>query len=290
MKRAERRDVVAEITSQVVEALESGSAPWVRPWRSTGSGAMPMPRNGRTDREYRGVNVVVLWAVAFGRGYADPRWVTFNQARELGGSVRRRERGTQIVFWKFVDRKDAETGEARRIPFARAYTVFNVEQCEGLSLDALPAAERTANPGTVADDLAVSAGARVVRGGDRAFYSPSADTVRVPSVEAFESESTYASTLLHELAHWTGHESRLGRKFGSRFGDDAYAFEELVAEMSAAFLCARLGVEGRLQHVEYLGHWARVLRADKHAVFTAAREAQRVADMLQPIDAISEAA
>jgi hypothetical protein len=159
-----------------------------------------------------------------------------------------------------------------------------VEQCDGLSLEALTAPAHPAETGTVADEVARLAGAKVVRGGDRAFFSPSADVVNVPVLAAFRTPAEYDATLLHELTHWTGHEKRLARTFGKRFGDSAYAFEELVAELGAAFLCARLGVVGQLQHAEYLGHWAKVLKADKHAIFTAAREAEKACGLLLPVE------
>jgi len=176
--------------------------------------------------------------------------------------------------------KDAGKATEKRIPLLRTFALFNVAQCDGLpAVERKPVAEHV--PG-IADAVAERAGASVVRGGDRAFYSVGADVVTVPVVDAFESPAAYDATLLHELTHWTGHASRLDRKFGKRFGDDAYAAEELVAELGAAFACARLGVQGKLQHAEYLGHWAKVLKADKHAIFTAAREAEKACALLLP--------
>jgi antirestriction protein ArdC len=274
-----KRDVAAEVTAKIVEALEAGTAPWVKPWRD-GVGpttGLELPSNASTGRTYRGVNVVMLWASALTKGYADTRWVTFNQARDLGGSVRKGEKATSIVFWKWLV-KDEGTPNEKRIPMARTFSLFNVEQCDGLELDA-----RTPAPTHVdgeADRVAARVGAKVVRGGDRAFFSPSSDTIGMPVADAFATREEYESTLLHELVHWTGHESRNARAFGKRFGDDAYATEELVAELGAAFACARLGVVGRIQHAEYLASWIKVLKADKHAIFTVAREAEKAVDLL----------
>lgn len=288
-----KRDVAAEVTAQIVEALERGTAPWVKPWRdgvgpcAEFGGRVGLPSNAASGRTYRGINVLLLWAAAFNKGYRDARWVTFNQAKALGGSVRKGEKATQIVFWKWLV-KDEGLPTEKRIPMARTFCVFNVEQCDGLQLDApAPAPEHVDG---AADRVAESVGAIVRRGGDRAFYSPAIDFVQMPVAEAFRTRADYESTLLHELTHWTGHASRLDRNFAAskRFGDEAYAVEELVAELGAAFLCARLGVEGKLQHAEYLGHWARVLKADKHAIFTAAREAEKAAALLLPEPAEDE--
>lgn len=278
-----KRDIVAEITNEIAEALEAGVAPWVRPWETSKGApiASGFPTNGHTGRLYRGVNVLVLLAAAGNRGYHDSRWVTYRQAQEMGGTVRKGEKGTGIVFWSFPVREveNPTTGEIEKktIPFARAYTVFNVEQCDGLTLADLPVEE---NPGTAADRIAEDHAMTVIRGTNHACYIPATDVINVPAIEAFDSEAAYASTLLHELVHSTGHAKRLDRTFGHRFGDEAYAAEELVAELGSAFLCARLGVEGRLQHAEYLGHWAKVLRSDKYAIFTASKAAQAAMEFL----------
>lgn len=276
MKRkadAPRRDVVAEVTDRIVAALEAGTAPWVKPWRD-GEPNTPlgMPVNAHSGRPYSGCNILLLWA----SGYSDPRWMTFKQALARGGCVRKGEHGTPIVYWSFVVR-DEEDGP-KKIAFAKAFTVFNVEQIDGLDIGAPPAVEPST--GTVADELAEHVGARVTRRGSRACYNRGTDAISMPPTKAFRSVAEYEATLLHELTHWTGHPTRADRQFGKRFGDDAYAMEELVAELGAAFLCARLGVEGQLQHASYIDSWIRVLKADKHAVFTAARQASTAMDIL----------
>ena len=279
MSKTTRRDVAAEITAQLVAKLDQGVAPWVRPW------AIPMPRNHATGRAYRGANVVLLWAAMDARGYRDARWLTFKQALDCDGHVRRGEKGTQIVFWRFteIEKQDATTGETRKvtIPFARFHTVFNVEQCDGLNASAGLDAE----PATLgAEVLATRAGVSVSFGGTRAFYAPDSDRIQIPAREHFASGDAFEAMLLHELVHWTGHEHRLARDLRHRFSSEAYAFEELVAELGSAFLCAHLGITGRLQHAEYLASWARVLRDDKHAIFTAARLAQEATAYLLGAD------
>ena len=287
--KAAPRDVCAEITAKLVEALEKGVAPWVKPWNGDAGvpGMSGMPRNAITGKTYRGANVLVLWCA----GYSDPRWVTFQQALSLGGCVRKGEHGQTICWWSPVTRKEEKAegteGEATETPrtrlVCRAYTVFNVSQCEGLKLDEIqapPVVDVTSE--NVADATAARVGAKVKFGGSRAYYSPAADYIGMPVLAAFEDEGAYTATLYHELFHWTGAPGRCDRKFGTRFGDSAYAFEELVAEIGSAFACAHHGVAGRLQHAEYLGHWAKVLKADKFAIFTAAREAEKALRMLVP--------
>lgn len=281
----QQRDVAAEVTAKIVAQLEAGVAPWVRPW-SVDAVPLAMPSNAASKKFYRGANVLLLWAAGDAGGYSDPRWLTFKQAKDLGGSVRKGEKGTHVVFWKFfeTDKIDAD-GEKQRIPMARWYTVFNVEQCDGLEVEPLvkpaqPEPRAFVLEMSKALPLVEAAGASIKHGGDAAAYSPSTDTIRMPHAHKFQDMASYEGTLLHEAAHWTGHEKRLDRKFGKRFGDDAYAMEELVAELGAAFMCASLGVVGKLQHAEYLGHWAKVLRADKNALFSAASQAQKAATLV----------
>lgn len=275
--KAARRDVATEITETIVAELEKGVAPWVRPWDEA---PLTPPTNATTGKTYRGVNVLLLWMSAARGDFADHRWLTFRQAKELGGTVRRGEKGTRIVFWRFVEREERNADgvlEKRTVGYCRNYTVFNVAQCDGLALEAQDRAPAELG---AAERLAESVGASVSWGRARAWFSPQRDEIGMPARERFESPEACEATLLHELTHWTGHESRLARTFGKRFGDDAYAFEELVAELGAAMLCAELGVSGRLQHAEYLATWAKVLRADRHAIFTASRLAQNASAFL----------
>jgi len=264
-------DIYQTVTDRIITALEQGTAPWLKPWAEGKCGTMG-PFNAATGRPYNGINWLVL-----GEG----GWLTFKQAKELGGSVRKGEKGTQIVFWSFPKIKDTETGEEKVVPFAKGYTVFAVEQCEGLNEAKLKAPAPITAGQTSINVIAAQAGAQVRHGGSKAFYSPSTDHVQMPSIDAFESADAYAGTLAHELVHWTGHQSRCDRQFGKRFGDDAYAFEELVAEIGSAFVCAQTGIplEG-LQHTSYVASWLKVLKNDKRAIFTASSQAKKAAEFL----------
>jgi len=272
-----KRDVYQEVTNRIIAALETGTAPWLRPWRDTNAGGELEPYNAATGRPYNGINLLVLGT----RPFADLGWMTFKQALELGGNVKRGEKGTLIVFWKFDRVRNEETGETRTVPFARGYTVFNVEQCENIDVSKL---KRPTPPAAGAGDmnaLAARVGAIVRHGGNRAFYTTRGDFVQMPSADAFKSADHYQATLAHELTHWSGHENRCKREFGKRFGDRAYAFEELVAEIGSAFLCARSGIAlEALQHPAYIGSWLEVLKEDKRAIFTAASKAREAAGFL----------
>lgn len=287
---APRTDVYARVTETIVASLEEVRRPWHKPWSDGPTGALavlPLRHNGTA---YRGVNVLLLWQAAILKGYRAPTWMTFKQAQSLGAHVRKGETGSMIVYANRVTKTEAdEHGEEteRAIAFMKGYTVFNVEQIEGLPAQYLPASTPTPKPSILetladAERFFAATGARFEHGGKRAYYSPSTDVIRLPHAEAFDDAESYAATKAHELIHWTGNKARLAREFGKRFGDDAYAFEELVAEMGAAFLCASLGVTPEVQpeHADYLSHWLRVLKADKRAIFTAAAQAQAAADYL----------
>ena len=277
-------DLYQEVTNAIVAELERGVVPWVRPWTTLDPRFGGGPFNGHTARAYRGVNVLLLLISAMKKGYEDPRWFTYLQAQALGAQVKGGERSTLVIFWKqsSFKEKNEDTGEMeeKKIPLLRSYNVFNASQCEGLS--ALPGIEvqeptfRYSN----AEGLFRLHSVDVRTGGDQAFFSPQFDFIQMPRLEAFENEERYWGTKLHELTHWTGHDSRLARKMSGRFGTEAYAAEELVAEMGAAFLCARLGIAGELRHPEYLATWLRVLKNDKRAVFKASSLAQAAADFI----------
>jgi antirestriction protein ArdC len=279
-----KEDLYQRVTDTIVAELERGVAPWVQPWRTLDARFGGGPFNGYTARGYRGVNVLLLLVAAAQKGYQDPRWFTYRQAQTLGAQVSRGEKSTLVIFWKQlqIQKKDEEIGEdaQKRVPLLRSYAVFNAEQCEGIP--ALPKVEERAAELRYADAQALFARHEVdIRyGGDKAFFTPTLDFIQMPRIEAFESEEHYWGTMLHELTHWTGHESRLDRDLKHRFGSEAYAAEELVAEMGSAFLCAHLAVEGHLRHPEYIGHWLRVLRDDKRAVFKASSLAQAASDFV----------
>jgi antirestriction protein ArdC len=275
----EKRDVYQEVTDRIVSALEAGTVPWLRPWKDGKAGSVLEPFNAATGRAYNGINLLVLGTLP----YAELGYLTFRQAQALGGSVRKGERGTGVVFWQFLKRKDEASGKVKIMPWAKMYTVFNVAQCEGIDRAKLVMPVPPVAGDTSVNLVAAQAGADVRHGGNKAFYTTAGDYIGMPSAEAFAARESYQATLAHELVHWTGHEKRCARVFGRRFGDHAYAAEELVAEIGSAFLCARLGVplEG-LQHPAYVANWLKVLKGDKRAIFTAATAAKKASLYLLP--------
>jgi antirestriction protein ArdC len=281
-------DLYTAVTNQIIAALEAGTPPWVCPWdRSHGSA---IPANLTTGRPYRGINVLLLNLQQIVGGYADNRWLTFQQAIKLGGRIRRGESGTRIVFFKLLDRDDlavsAPPSAARKvIPLLRSFTVFNAAQADGLpaSLTAQEPAPEGWNPVAIADALLSGSGAHIQHGGNRALYSPSLDIIQLPPLSAFSAPASFYSTALHELTHWTGHTSRCDRLQSARQHIEAYAFEELVAEMGSAFLNARCGLAGTLHHASYINDWLRALRNDRRLVFSAASMAQKAVDYLIPL-------
>lgn len=292
-----RPSLYDEVTAKIIAQLEAGIFPWVQPWSS--AGAVPgLPRNAVTGRAYSGVNVLILWGAVIERSFPSQDWLTFKQALAAGGCVRKGETGETIFYAaRFTPDSSKANGAAgsgategpsgsgepqQGIPFLKRFTVFNIAQCEGLpqrlAADPAPLPERQ----LVADaeSLIAASGADFRIGGARAFYSPDADFVQVPPQPAFTAQIDYYRTALHELGHWTGHPSRLARTYGKRFGDSAYAREELCAELASAFLCAALGIVPTVRHADYLGNWLSVLREDSRAIFKAASHATKAADYL----------
>lgn len=281
-----RGSLYDEVTASIVAQLEEGVFPWVRPW-SKALAAPGLPRNAVTGRAYSGINVLILWGAVIEGGWPSQDWLTFRQALAAGGCVRKGERGRTVFYAdRFVPKAEREAGEsdeaARGIAFLKRFTVFNVAQCEGLpeKLTAAPAPLPERELHDNAEALIASTGADLRIGGAEAFYSPSADYVQVPPQPAFHHQIDYYRTALHELGHWTGHPSRLGRDQTGRFGSAAYAREELVAELASAFLCAALGIRPTVRHADYLGSWLAVLRADNRAIFRAASQASKAAEFL----------
>jgi antirestriction protein ArdC len=269
------------ITAAIETALSGDLPAWRRPWRTLrAAGATGIPQNAVTGHSYRGINVPLLWI----RQDADMRYLTYRQAAELGGHVRKGEHGTQIVFWQkrqYTKRDESGEEETRDSLLMRVYTVFALSQCENVTLPkATKDPEPLAPPPTITQVYS-TLGTSVDHGGDRACFVPSHDKVIMPRPEAFSSPDAYAATALHELTHWTGHESRLAREFGKRFGDQAYAAEELVAELGSAYLCASIGVDCALEHhASYLDNWRKLLRSDARAIITAASKAQAASDYI----------
>lgn len=293
-------DIYQRVTDQIVAELEKGVCPWLKPWNAehaAGRITRPLRANGIA---YRGINVLMLWASAVEKGFAAPLWLTYKQAQELGGQVRKGEKGSPVVYANTVTRseKDESTGEEteRDIPFMKGYTVFNAEQVEGLPSHFYALQEPVLDPVAriePAERFFASVRAQITHGGDRACYSVALDRVQMPPFEAFRDAESYYATLAHELTHWTRHPSRLDRDFGrKRWGDAGYAMEELVAELGAAFVCADLALtpELRADHAAYIASWLDVLKGDKRAIFSAAAHAQRAADFLAGTQAQAESA
>lgn len=268
-------DIYQDVTDRIVNALETGAAPWLKPWADGKCGGVG-PHNAASGRAYNGINWLVLSCSA----YTSDGWLTYKQAAELGGQVRKGEKGTSIVFWSFPKIKQ-DDGTLKVVPFAKGFTVFNVQQVDGLDPAKLKGMEPVVVGDTSINALADRVGAVVNHGGAKAYYTPQADFIGMPTAKSFKNQDAYAATLAHELVHWTGHKSRCDRQFGKRFGDDAYAFEELVAEIGSAFVCAQMGIplEG-LQHTSYLASWLKVLKADKRAIFTASSQAKKSSEFL----------
>lgn len=279
-----RPDPHAEITALILADLETGVRPWSRPWTAQGAVSRPLRHDGEP---YHGVNVLTLWVRAARCGYARPVWMTFRQALALGGAVRKGEKGAPVVYAAPVatDDDSEDPPEARRGGrFLKRYIVFNLDQIEGLD-DRYPPLRRPDAAGRIdhAERYFAATGADIRVGGDTACYRPDADAVHMPAFDAFQEREAYYAVLAHELVHWTGHSSRLDRDLTcGRFGDEAYAREELVAELGAAFVCADLGLtlEPRPDHAAYIASWLRVLRNDTRFIVAAAAHAERAARFL----------
>ena len=270
----DRRELYAAVTAQVVAQIEAGAGQWQMPWQAIADAGEPT--NALTGKAYRGGNHLVFGMVAVARGWGG-HWATYKQWQQLGAQVRRGERASHGVKWSRVESKT--TGEERMVPFC--FSVFAAEQVDGWEAPA-PISRDTPERIAAADSFFAAIGADVRHGGNRAAYVPAGDYIVLPDLAQFEQASAYYSTSAHEHAHWSGHTSRLARDLSGRFGTDAYAAEELVAELSAAFTCARLGISAtpRPDHAAYLASWLRVLRADSSALFHAASKAQAASDYL----------
>ncbi len=285
-----KTDIYEKVTATIVAELEKGERPWLKPWNAehaAGRITRPLRANGIP---YRGINVVMLWGSAVEHGFSAPLWLTYKQAQELGGQVRKGEKGSLVVYANTISRTETDeaTGEEheRDIPFMKGYTVFNAEQVDGLpahfyavqapTLDPVARIERV-------ESFFAATGAAVRHGGNQAFYTMAEDRVQMPPFETFRDAESYYATLAHEVTHWTRHPKRLARDFGRKsWGDEGYAMEELVAELGAAFLSADLDLtpEPRPDHAAYIASWLKVLKGDKRAIFSAAAHAQRAADYL----------
>ena len=295
--RAETISPAKMITDAIIARLEAGVSPWRRTWATTrGYSGRPMRACGQP---YRGINALWLWVVADTNGYVSPTWMTYRQATELGGQVRKGERSTIAVFYKtYAARGTGEPADSgddggdgdhtRRV--MKSYNVFNVAQIDGLPDRFAPPTPLVVEPGSAQDEahraeidaFIADTRAVIVHGGNEACYYPSRDLIHLPHATAFDTYAHYGATAAHELAHWTGHPTRLNRDLANRFASDAYAAEELVAELASALIGADLGlpVTHLDNHASYIDHWLRILRADERALMTAAARAEEAAAFL----------
>jgi len=277
MKKTERVNLYQDVTNKIVAEMEKGVDSWQKCWSST------MPRNLSSQRDYRGINTLLLWLQQNDKGYAAGDWLSFKQAKDLGGNVKKGERGCRIIFFKKLD-KEVENSkgktEVKQILMAKYSTVFNVAQIEDLDKEKLKEIQREHQE---AQQIIDGSGATII--GGQPSYSPKQDVIRMPEAASFNSPDEYYATTLHELVHWSGNESRLDRSFenSKTWGDEYYAAEELVAELGSAFLSAQCGIKGKLQHAEYLNNWVKVLKNDDKAIFRAASKAREAAEFINEL-------
>lgn len=274
-----KTDVYQIVTDGIIEALEMGVKPWSCPWKRNGM-VSGIPSNFSTGTAYSGINIMLLWCSAAKQGFQDSRWLTYKQAKDLGAQVKKGEHGTTAIFYKTLEKENDE-GERELIPMLKTFTVFNIEQIDGLNIDADDREGHTAEPVSDFDPLPhvetlfLRTGANITERGQQAFYRPATDEIWLPERHLFTDAANFYATGLHELVHWTGAKNRLNREKGGRFGSEEYAFEELIAELGSAFLMADLGVVGDVQHESYIASWLKALKNDRRYIFKAASAASK---------------
>lgn len=274
-----QNEIIETVTNQIIKDLENGTPPWKRPW----DGGLAFPRNLVSQKDYSGINIPWLWSVQAHKNYKSSQWLTFKQADSIGGKIKKGEKATHIIFFKPIKLEaQDDNGDDRFYRLLRVFPVFNLDQLEGL--EKLKALEFAGDKRTEierldsAENLIVKSGAVIKFGGNRACYIPSKDEINMPEKELFHNQRAYYATALHELTHWTGHETRLDRlKERNR---EHYAYEELVAELGAAFLCRHSGLEYDTQHASYIESWLKALKDDKRMIFKASASAKKAYDLI----------
>ena len=286
-----KTDIYERITNKLIEIIERGVNPWQRDWTLNNPAGYGMPHNAISGRGYRGINLMILYAEQIEKGYQSTGWLTVGKCKEFGLDFKG-QKTTEVVLWKRSEKKDPDTGERSSYMWAKSYRVFNLDQLGGVDeiadklkgYKALEMPESIEDPHALVDAVREGLDIKVNHGGDRAFYSPSQDFIQMPPRDAFKSEAGYVGTFMHEATHATGHASRCDRgvkAMQSRFGTEAYAFEELVAELGSCFLQGTLGIEMHTEnHASYLVSWLKVLKDDKKAIFTASSKAQKACDYI----------
>lgn len=268
-------DLYKSVTASIIQHLKEGVPPWVKCWKG---GTVTVPHNAVTGREYSGINTLILALQAMDKGYDSQGWLTFQQANALKAHVRKGEKATPVTFVKFIEKE--EDGKTVKKPVLKAYYVFNRAQIDGLPADKVHVLTPPDDSHAAATELVSAYGVKVEYGGHEAKYSPNRDIIYMPPYGSFVDDAGFFGTLFHEVTHSTGHKDRLNRQYGKRFGDKTYSFEELVAELGSAFLCARTGYEASFRSAQYLDNWLQVLENDQRAIFSAASYAQQAADLV----------
>lgn len=285
-------DVMTEVVDRLVAAIEAGADGWQMPWRNLG--VTGWPTNAATGNRYSGANFIALHFATVERGWPTARWATFKQWQSLGAQVRRGEHGTRGIVWKIAERattdttgdddseRDDDTTTRRRMAWARTFTVFNAAQVDNDPNPPAPVELDPLDRDARAEAFFAAIPAVVRWGIGNPCYRHGSDDIAMPAFDAFHTTANAYATLAHELTHWTGHPTRLARTYGRRFGDDAYAAEELVADLGAAFVCALVGIDtvARTDHAAYLAHWCRMLRAQPAILWTIAAKSQAATDWL----------
>lgn len=281
---AKKFDIQQHVTDSIIEAMEAGCPPWRQPWTGSKAGAaFPLRANGET---YRGINVLMLWLIAGQKGFGSPYWFTFKQAKEAGGVVCRGEKSASVVYYNTLEKEDEATGEEVKIPYMRGYRVFNADQIDGIPAEfyrpaAVEARDLGAEANPVLDAYFAATGAQIeTTAKPEAFYHPARDVIHMPPIQTFHEAGGYYATLAHETIHWTGHETRLDRLAKGR-DREAYAKEELIAEIGACMTCIILGLTPNFgQSGAYIEGWLKALRDDKRFIFVAASAAQKALDYI----------
>ena len=268
------------IAQQFIDMIEGGmvDGTWTAPWDKFASN---IPMNFTSKREYNGINIFLLWAAK----HASPFWGTYKQWKEAGAQVKKGEKGTMIVFWKILESKKKfdNDGNPETFPMLRYYKVFNAEQVEGWEAPNVQTRQNETNEiHEQCDSIIGNTGADIRHGGNMACFIPSLDVIHMPEFNSFHSADYYYQTLFHELVHWTGHDDRLAREFGKRFGDHAYALEELVAELGAAIACAKMGIDSttRDDHAKYIKHWLKALKDEPSCLMAVASKSNKAVDYI----------
>jgi antirestriction protein ArdC len=278
--------IYQEVTDSIIAEMEKGATPWIKPWKSDSS----CEKNIVSKKEYNGINRLILGMMTHFKGYQSPYYGSFKQWQDLGGNVKKGEKGIKIVFYKPISvEKITESGDIEKSGYSclKTYYVFNADQVEGVEFEKPAIDPRVYNPAPALDDRILKTGANIKHGGSSAFFSPTGDFIGMPNRESFQDDSSYYATVLHELTHWSGAKNRLDRDMGGKFGSPKYAFEELVAELGAAFLCQDYQIQGELRHAGYIQNWLTCLKENNQAIFKAAALAQKAADYINGLDAIT---